>query len=230
MSAVKHAARTAAAVFVLGLSVTASPAVALADTTEEAAPASEAADSAATSISGRTAAPKTSGPGRAVRGPAANARGAHRGVTSPQPAASRTASPDAAASLDLPAADLPLPDLPTLADGLDLLAGLVDPSQLASLQGLDPALLAAIDALDDRQVLALALLTPDQLAALRGVPADQLGATLDRIIAGSLDPASLLDQPLLPPSGRGPGSGGGGDRGAGGIGSGLAGVLAGGGR
>ena len=109
MSAVKHAARTAAAVFVLGLSVTASPAVALADTTEEAAPASEAADSAATSISGRTAAPKTSGPGRAVRGPAANARGAHRGVTSPQPAASRTASPDAAASLDLPAADLNVP-------------------------------------------------------------------------------------------------------------------------
>ena len=61
MSAVKHAARTAAAVFVLGLSVTASPAVALADTTEEAAPASEAADSAATSISGRTAAPEDLG-------------------------------------------------------------------------------------------------------------------------------------------------------------------------
>ncbi|MCB1017944.1 MAG: MCE family protein [Acidimicrobiales bacterium] len=148
------------------------------------------------------------------------------------PAADGPAGPDLPSVdlPDLPAADLPLPDLPTLADGLDLLAGLVDPSQLASLQGLDPALLAAIDALDDRQVLALALLTPDQLAALRGVPADQLGATLDRIIAGSLDPASLLDQPLLPPSGRGPGSGGGGDRGAGGIGSGLAGVLAGGGR
>lgn len=109
MSAVKHAARTAAAVFVLGLSVAASPAIASADTTEDAAPASEAAGSAPASTSGRTSAPGASRPGRAVRGPAVSVGGVQRGATSPQPAAARTASPDAAAHLDLPAADLNVP-------------------------------------------------------------------------------------------------------------------------
>lgn len=128
---------------------------------------------------------------------------------------------------DLPvdAPTAPLPDLPTLADGLDLLAGLIDPDQLGSLRGLSPQLLDAIDGLSDRQVAALAFLTPDQLAALRDVPPDQLGATLDRIIAGQLDPATLLDQPLLPPSGAG-GTGGSGGTGSG-TGSGLGGDLGG---
>lgn len=109
MSAVKHAARTAAAVFVLGLSVAAPPAVAAADSTEEAAPASEAADSAPVSNSGRTAASSAPRPGRAVRGPAANPSGAQRGATSSRPAAARTASPDVATDLDLPAAELDVP-------------------------------------------------------------------------------------------------------------------------
>lgn len=122
--------------------------------------------------------------------------------------------------VDTPTA--PLPDLPTLADGLDLLAGLINPDQLGSLRGLSPDLLDAIDGLSDRQVAALAFLTPDQLASLRNVAPDQLGPTIDQIIAGQLDPASLLDQPLLPPSGGG-GSGGSG----GGTGSGLGGDLGG---
>ena len=110
MSAVKLAARTAAAVFVLGLSVTASPAIALADTTEDAAAASEGPDSAPTSISGgRTAAANALRPGRAVRGPAANSGVVQRGATPPQPAAARKALPDAAADLALPAADLNVP-------------------------------------------------------------------------------------------------------------------------
>ncbi len=120
--------------------------------------------------------------------------------------------------------ELPIPDLPTLADGLDLLAGLIDPDQLGSLQGLSPQLLAAVDALTDRQVAALAFLTPDQIAALRSVGPADLGPTIDSIIAGRLDPATLLDQPLLPP---GPVGGSGGAGGAGGTGAGLGGALGG---
>lgn len=126
-----------------------------------------------------------------------------------------------------PVPDLPLPDVPTLVDGLDLLATLINPDQLGSLQGLTPALIAAIDGLTDQQLAALAFLTPGQIAALRDVPADQLGPTLDQIIAGQLDPASLLDQPLLPPTGGG-GGGGGGGTGAG-LGGGLGGLVGGGG-
>lgn len=135
--------------------------------------------------------------------------------------------------VDLPVAPpqvpaLPIPDLPTLADGIDLLARLINPDQLGSLQGLSPQLLAAIDGLTDRQVAALAFLTPGQIAALRGVDPTDLGDTLDRIIAGQLDPASLLDTPLLPPpTGGSGGSGTGG--GTGGLGSGLGGVIGGGG-
>lgn len=148
----------------------------------------------------------------------------------PLPAAPTPAAQEPPAAPDLPAvptADLPLPDLPTLADGLDLLAGLIDPNQLGSLQGLDPAVLDAIDGLTDRQVAALAFLTPDQIAGLRNVSPDQLGPTIDRIIAGQLDPATLLDQPLLPPS-TGGGSGGGGSGTGSGLGSGLGGLVGGG--
>ena len=101
MSAVQHAARAAAAVFVLGLSMATAPAVAFADSTGTAA--SEASDSAPDTSAGTTAGPNSPGARRATRSPAATGAGAApRRATSAQPAAARAESVDAAAGLDVP--------------------------------------------------------------------------------------------------------------------------------
>ena len=120
------------------------------------------------------------------------------------------------------------PDLEQLlTDGLNSLLALIDPSQLSALEGLTPELLAAIQELSPQQLSALLFLTPEQLAALRTVPPEELPGLIDRMIAGTFDPADLLDQPLLPPSppsssGGAPGGGvGGGIVRGGGGGSGL---------
>jgi phospholipid/cholesterol/gamma-HCH transport system substrate-binding protein len=92
-----------------------------------------------------------------------------------------------------------LPPAEALLEGLELLRSLLDPDQLTTLDGLDPEMLDAIDELTPEQLQAIARLTPEQLAALRTVDPDQLAEAIDNLIAGTLDPADLLDRPLLPP-------------------------------
>jgi phospholipid/cholesterol/gamma-HCH transport system substrate-binding protein len=101
----------------------------------------------------------------------------------------------------LPEPETPeVPDLPAdLAQGLDLILGLLDGGQLAALGDIDGALLDAITQLTPQQLDGLRQLTPVQLRRLSNVDPARLGAVLDRMLRNSFDPGSILDDPLLPP-------------------------------
>ena len=92
-----------------------------------------------------------------------------------------------------------LPDLPSdLAQGLDLILGLLDGQQLGALGQLDPGLLDALSALSPQQLQGLSQLSPEQLRRLGRVDPARLSEVLDRMLRQSFDPGAILDEPLLP--------------------------------
>jgi virulence factor Mce-like protein len=98
-----------------------------------------------------------------------------------------------------PVAPPTVPDVGTLVGGaLQLLAELLDPAQLAALGELTPALLEAIADLTPEQLVALLQAAPEDLAELRDIADEELPFALDRLLQETIDPADLLDQPLLP--------------------------------
>jgi phospholipid/cholesterol/gamma-HCH transport system substrate-binding protein len=98
-----------------------------------------------------------------------------------------------------PVAPPTVPDVGTLVGGaLQLLAELLDPAQLAALGELTPALLEAISNLTPEQLVALLQAAPEDLAELRDIADEELPFALERLLQETIDPADLLDQPLLP--------------------------------
>lgn len=101
--------------------------------------------------------------------------------------------------VDPPVAPPTVPDPGALVAGaLNLLGQLLDPAQLAALGDLTPQLLDAISNLSPDQLMALMRLTPDQLQQLQNVSAEELPFAIDRLLQGTINPADLLDQLLLP--------------------------------
>ncbi|HYF45507.1 MAG TPA: MCE family protein [Acidimicrobiales bacterium] len=91
------------------------------------------------------------------------------------------------------------PDLPSdLAQGLDLILGLLSGNQLGALGDLDPGLINALADLSPQQLQQLGRLSPAQLRRLGNADPDQLPALLDEMLRASFDPGSVLDEPLLP--------------------------------
>jgi len=103
---------------------------------------------------------------------------------------------------DTPAPPSPLDDLSA---GLDQLLGLLDGAQIGALGDIDGALLAALSRLSPQQLQGLTRLTPVQLQRLGAVDPADLSAVLDRMLARTFDPGTVLDEPLLPPAGGGGG-------------------------
>jgi phospholipid/cholesterol/gamma-HCH transport system substrate-binding protein len=98
-----------------------------------------------------------------------------------------------------PVAPPTIPDVGTLVGGaLQLLGELLDPAQLAALGELTPALLEAIANLSPEQLVALLQAAPEELAQLRDVAEEELPFALDRLLQELVDPATMLDQPILP--------------------------------
>ena len=92
------------------------------------------------------------------------------------------------------------PDLPAdLAQGLDLILGLLDGGQLAALGDIDPALLDVLSQLSPEQMQGLGELSPAQLRRLGRINPAQVPAVLDRMIRNNFDPGEVLDGSLLPP-------------------------------
>jgi phospholipid/cholesterol/gamma-HCH transport system substrate-binding protein len=99
-----------------------------------------------------------------------------------------------------------VPDLPAdLAQGLDLILGLLDGGQLAALGDIDGALLDVLADLTPQQLAGLGELSPQQLRRLGNVDPTRVMSLLDQMIRGNFDPGAILDEPLLPPQdGTGP--------------------------
>jgi hypothetical protein len=93
-----------------------------------------------------------------------------------------------------------VPDLPAdLAQGLDLILGLLDGGQLGALGDIDGALLDALSRLSPDQLDGLADLSPAQLRRLGNIDPQRLPQILDRMIRNNFDPGAILDGSLLPP-------------------------------
>jgi hypothetical protein len=101
----------------------------------------------------------------------------------------------------VPAPELPEPpDLPAdLAQGLDLILGLLDGGQLSALGDIDAALLDVLSQLSPDQLEGLGELTPAQLRRLGRIDPAQVTEVLDRMIRNNFDPGEILDGSLLPP-------------------------------
>ena len=94
---------------------------------------------------------------------------------------------------------LPTPELPTdLAQGLDLILGLLDGGQLSALGDIDGALVDALSRLSPQQMQGLARLSPAQLRRLGNTDPDRIPQVLDQMLRADFDPGAVLDEPLLP--------------------------------
>lgn len=107
----------------------------------------------------------------------------------------------------VPAPEVPeAPDLPAdLAQGLDLILGLLDGGQLAALGEIDGALLDVLSQLSPEQLQGLGELSPAQLRRLGQINPAQVPMVLDRMIRNNFDPGEVLDGSLLPPQDEGDG-------------------------
>jgi phospholipid/cholesterol/gamma-HCH transport system substrate-binding protein len=97
---------------------------------------------------------------------------------------------------------LPAPSLPDFPDdlsqGLDLILGLLDGTQLSALGDISPALVDALSQLSPQQLQGLSQLSPAQMRRLGNTDPDQLPQVLDQMLRASIDPGAILDTPLLP--------------------------------
>lgn len=126
-------------------------------------------------------------------------------VPSPPALPPATSPPTAPPSLPTPEPPA-LPEIPSdLAQGLDLILGLLDDGQLSALGDIDAALLDVLSQLSPDQLDGLGDLTPAQLRRLGQVDPARLPDVLDRMIRNNFDPGSVLDDSLLPPQDDGGG-------------------------
>ena len=119
------------------------------------------------------------------------------GPPTPPPPGSSHAPPPPSAPEPPARPDLDLPS--DLAQGLDLILGLLDDQRLAALGDLDAELMQALSRLSPSQLQGLSTLTPAQLRRLGRVDPTRLSAVLDRMLRNGFDPGAVLDEPLLPP-------------------------------